>query len=44
MRKTNFLKSLVNTYRFASEKFVAFDFKDPLNVESLYTSEEKLVR
>lgn len=34
MRKANLFKSLVNTYRFGSEKFVAFDFKDPLNVES----------
>ena len=30
-------------YLFASEKFVPFNFKDPLNFESLLTEDEKMV-
>lgn len=45
MRTSTFLKSLVNRSNrlFASEKFVNFNYKDPLNLESQLTEEEKLV-
>ncbi|CAD8088826.1 unnamed protein product [Paramecium primaurelia] len=46
MRKNNLLKSFITNpiRQFASEKFVPFNFKDPLNLESQLTSEEKLIR